>query len=91
MIDKSNEEMKEGKKYYVVFVCIDYVGSTKLIEDVGEKEDWRRINFYRDAVDRISKKINFYRDAVDRIFENFKGVGKGWSGNENFFFFFYSE
>ncbi|PKP61039.1 MAG: hypothetical protein CVT88_01350 [Candidatus Altiarchaeales archaeon HGW-Altiarchaeales-1] len=76
MSDEGNEEMKEGKKY-AVFVCIDYVGSTKLIETLGEKEAGRR--------------INFYRDTVDRIFENFKGIGKGWSGEGNFFFFFYSE
>ncbi|OQX19668.1 MAG: hypothetical protein BWK75_05455, partial [Candidatus Altiarchaeales archaeon A3] len=76
MTDGGNEEMKEGKKY-AVFVCIDYVGSTKLIETLGEEEAGRR--------------INFYRDTVDRIFENFKVLGKGWSGEGNFFFFFYSE
>jgi len=71
------EEREEGKRYYAVFVCIDYVDSTKLIERWGEEEAGRR--------------INFYRDTVDRIFENFKGVEKGWSGEGNFFFFFYSD
>ena len=71
------EEREEGKRYYAVFVCIDYVDSTKLIGRWGEEEAGRR--------------INFYRDTVDRIFENFKGVEKGWSGEGNFFFFFYSD
>ena len=71
------EEREEGKRYYAVFVCIDYVGSTKRIEMLGEEE--------------VGRRTNFYRDTADRIFENFKGVEKGWSGEGNFFFFFYSD
>jgi energy-coupling factor transporter ATP-binding protein EcfA2 len=72
MDNEYREELKEGSKYYAAFVCIDYVGSTKHI-DSNEAEAKRR--------------INFYRDTVDRIFESFKGVGKGWSGEGNLFFF----
>jgi len=74
-LNKHKEDLKEGRKCYATFVCIDYVESTKLIEEVGEND--------------ASRRINFYRDTVDRIFENFKGIGKGWSGKRNTFYFFY--